>query len=201
MKEIIKSTSVLLIITLIAGFLLGFVNDMTKAPIAVRADEAKVESLESVIDGEYTINMDKNIKDEVSFDADGVVIDEVYEFSDNGEFSGIVALVTSTEGYSGDIQLTVGIEMKSKSNKVGEVCGIDFLSINETPGLGMNAKDESFISQFYGKSEVLAVSKNAVSENQIDAVSGATITSEAVTDAVNAAISFYNSYVGMEGDS
>lgn len=199
MKDILKSTSVLLIIALVAGFLLGFFNNLTKEPIAQRNDIAKEESLKEVIDENYAINMDKLLAEEVDSEYEGVTINEAYPYVDEyGEFKGIVALVTTTEGYKDDIQLSVGIEMVSKSTKNGEICGIDFLSINETPGLGMNVKDEEYIGQYIGKQVELIVSKNAVSDNQIDTVSGATITSEAVTDAVNAVLSFYNSYLGVE---
>lgn len=201
MKEILKSTSVLLIIALVAGFLLGFFNNLTKEPIAQRNEVAKEESLNQVIEDDYTINMDMTIAEDFVSEYEGVTINEAYAYVDEyGEFKGVVALVTTSEAYKDDIQLSVGIEMVSKSTKAGEICGIDFLSINETPGLGMNVKDEDYIEQYIGKSVELEVSKNAVSENQIDTVSGATITSEAVTDAVNAVLAFYNSYFGVEGE-
>lgn len=199
MKDILKSAVVLLIIALVAGFLLGFVNNLTKEPIAKRAEAAKESSLTNVIEEEYSLNMNEEVSDNYVSDYEGIIINEAYEFVDeDGNFKGIVVLVTSTEGYKDDIQLSVGIEMVSRKDKTGEICGIDFLSINETPGLGMNVKDEDYIDQYIGKSEELYVSKNAVSANQIDTVSGATITSEAVTEAVNAALSFYNNYVGLE---
>lgn len=201
MKEILKSTSVLLIIALVAGFLLGFFNNLTKEPIAQRNEAAKEESLNQVIEYDYTINMDTTIAEDFVSEYEGVIINEAYAYVDEyGEFKGVVALVTTSEAYKDDIQLSVGIKMVSKSTKAGEICGIDFLSINETPGLGMNVKDEDYIEQYIGKSVELEVSKNAVSENQIDTVSGATITSEAVTDAVNAVLAFYNSYLGVEGE-
>lgn len=201
MKEILKSTSVLLIIALVAGFLLGFFNNLTKEPIAQRNEVAKEESLNQVIEDDYTINMDMTIAENFVSEYEGVTINEAYAYVDGyGEFKGVVALVTTSEAYKDDIQLSVGIEMVSKSTKAGEICGIDFLSINETPGLGMNVKDEDYIEQYIGKSVELEVSKNAVSENQIDTVSGATITSKAVTDAVNAVLAFYNSYLGVEGE-
>lgn len=199
MKEIIKSTSVLLIIALVAGFLLGFFNNLTKEPIAQRKELAKVESFNKIIDSKFKIDTDVNIAEDFDSEYVGVSLDEAYVFEDEeGELKGIVALVTTTEGYKDDIQMSVGIEMVSQSAKTGEICGIDFLSINETPGLGMNVTDEDYIKQYIGKSVELMVSKNAVSENQIDTVSGATITSEAVTEAVNAVLAFYNSYVGVE---
>lgn len=199
MKDILKGTFVLVLIALIAGFMLGFVNNLTKEPISERTEIAKETSLNNVIDERYSIDMDNQISDEVKLDLEGVIIDEAYEFvDDDGNFTGVVALVTSHEGYKDVIQISVGIEMVSNRLKTGEICGMDFLSINETPGLGMNVKDEDFIDQYIGKSKELIVSKNADEENEIDTVSGATISSEAVTDAVNAALAFYNSYVGAE---
>lgn len=199
MKDILKSTAVLLIIALVAGFLLGFVNNLTSSPIAKRAETQKEVSLNNVIDDENKISLDHLLVEDFKSDYEGVTINEAYPYVDEyGEFKGIVAIVTTTEGYKDDIKLSVGIEMVSKISKAGEICGVDFLSINETPGLGMNVKDEAYLSQYIGKSSKLEVSKNAVSDNQIDTVSGATITSEAVTDAINAVLEFYNSYIGVE---
>ena len=67
--------------------------------------------------------------------------------------------------------------------------GIDFLTINETAGLGMKAKEPAFKDQFGNKNpEIFQVTKNGASaEGDIDAISGATFTSNAVTNAVNAA--------------
>ena len=74
----------------------------------------------------------------------------------------------------------------------GAVTGIAFLSLSETPGLGMNATQDSFKGQFAGKNvDKLTVTKSATgADDEIVAMSGATVTSEAVTNAVNAAIYF-----------
>ena len=84
------------------------------------------------------------------------------------------------------MQIAVGI-----SNE-GELTGIGFLSISDTPGLGMRAKEPDFKDQFIGKkAEKLEVTKTGASaDNQIQAISGATITSKAVTNATDAAIYF-----------
>ena len=71
--------------------------------------------------------------------------------------------------------------------------GISFLSLSETAGMGMRAKDEAFLSQFDGKKtnegELISYVKNGgAKENEIDAISGCTITTSAVTDDVNAAL-------------
>ena len=81
----------------------------------------------------------------------------------------------------------------------GKITGLQILSIDETPGLGMNAKKESWLSQFTGKSGTLSVVKGSASESeQIQAITSATITSKAVTSAVNSAVGFYNENLSKE---
>lgn len=200
MRDILKSTLVLLIITLIAGFLLGFVNDLTSGPIDEREYQAKIVSLSSVIGEEYTIDLEDVLAEDESFDNEEIVINEAYTALDaDGNAAGMVMLITTNEGYSDEIKISLGILKSNKRDEAGKIAGIDFLSINETPGLGMNANEPEFIDQFTGKStDELVVSKNAYQDNEIDAISGATITTDAVTDAVNAGLSFYNSYVEKE---
>ena len=100
-----------------------------------------------------------------------------------GNALGYVITVTDKEGYGGDISLTVGI----KNNKT--VNGISILTINETAGLGMKKKKKSFRKQFEDKKvDRFVYAKDAVAENEIDVISGATITTNAVTNGVNTAI-------------
>ena len=102
----------------------------------------------------------------------------------------------STKGYGGQIQLMVGI------SKEGKLAGIKILSQSETPGLGANATLPSFYEQYKEKpiSKDLEVVKSGTSEdNQIQALTGATITSKAVTTGVNEAIKFYQE--NLEGGS
>ena len=97
---------------------------------------------------------------------------------------------TDKEGYGGDIQITVGITSD------GTVNGISILSISETAGLGMKAKEPAFYEQYQGKqAEKFAVSKDGGEGEPIDAISGATITSRAVTGAVNVALAYYQNAV------
>jgi len=172
---------------------------MTKGPIAERAEKAKLESLNSVVNSDYSIDMEKLISVDYSSVVNDITINEAYELKNkDNKFAGLVILVTTSEGYGGDIQLSVGISTESNKSYKPKVMGIDYLSINETPGLGMNATDEEFTSQFNGATDMLTVVKQGAGGNQIDAVSGATITSQAVTDAVNEALEFYNDYVETE---
>ena len=116
---------------------------------------------------------------------EGITIDEIsIVVNMDGNINGLIILVTSADGYGGDIQMAIGVDMACN------IKGISFLSINETVGLGMEAQNEEFISQFYEKGVVeFAYSKTgAVETNEVDALSGATITTSAVVDGVNAAL-------------
>ncbi len=80
----------------------------------------------------------------------------------------------------------------------GTVAGVNILSISETAGLGMNATNESFLSQFLGKSGTIGVLKNGSSETEIQALTGATITSKAMASAVNQALALFETVGGAQ---
>ncbi len=103
-----------------------------------------------------------------------------------GETLGYVVTVTTKEGYGGDIRFTLGVRMD------GTVNGISILSISETAGLGMRA-EEVLKPQFADKNvEKFEYTKSgATSESQVDAISGATITTNAVTNGVNAGLYYF----------
>ena len=104
----------------------------------------------------------------------------------SGNVLGYVITVTTKEGYGGDIKFSIGIRQD------GLVNGISILEIAETAGLGMRA-EEVLKPQFADKNvEQFEYSKSgAVSENQVDAISGATITTNAVVNGVNAGIYYF----------
>ena len=99
---------------------------------------------------------------------------------------GYVVTSTSNDGYGGAITVSVGIQAD------GTVSGIEFLTLAETAGLGMNAQKPEWKAQYAGKNvDAFSVTKGgAAADNEINAISGATITSNAVTGAVNAAVYF-----------
>lgn len=108
----------------------------------------------------------------------------------NGKTLGYVVTTVSKEGYGGEIEISVGILSD------GTVNGIEILSINETAGLGMKAAEPAFKDQFRNvKTEKFEVKKDNPSGN-VDALSGATITSRAVTSAVNAGLAYYQNVLG-----
>lgn len=190
MSKILKNTAILTAITLIAGLLLGVVYEVTKEPIAKSQEAAKQAAYKTVLkDADSFTTLD--IKTDAA-DTDGCSIDEAAEAKKGQDTVGYVVTATSKEGYGGDIQISVGIAMD------GTIQGIEILSISETAGLGMKAQDESFRDQYKNKAaDSFTVTKSgAAADNEIDALSGATITSNAFTKAVNAALAYYQNVLG-----
>ncbi len=199
MKEMMKNTGILLAITLIAGLLLGLVYQITKDPIAEQEAKAKQEACKEVFaDAASFENVELADIDMASWSGQGYAketVDEVMSAQDaSGSLLGYVVTVTTKEGYGGDIQFALGIRLD------GTVNGISILSISETAGLGMRA-EEVLKPQFTDKNvEKFEYTKNgATSENQIDAISGATITTNAVTNGVNAGLYYFQTE--LEGGS
>ena len=201
MNKIIKNTIILTIITLVSGVALGAVYEITKAPIANAQEEAKQEAYTQVFE-------DADSFDDLEVDAkeaaeavkaagvdDGAEINEAVEAKQGGETIGYVITATDPNGYGGDIQVSVGIQND------GTVNGIAILSINETAGLGMKASEPEFYEQYSGKqTDHFYVSKDGGEGEQIDAISGATITTRAVTGAVNASLGYYQNVLGGSAD-
>lgn len=200
MKNMIKDAAILLIITLFSGLILGLVYGITKEPIALAEEKAAKEAYAEVFpaavefqDQEVVSAEDENWKAEwetAGFEA--VDIENALAALDgNGNTLGYVLTVTSHEGYGGDITFTMGIGMDGTLN------GISILSISETAGLGMKAEDV-LKPQFAGKNvpSFTYTKTGAVSDSQIDAISGATITTNAVTTAVNGGLYYFQSQLG-----
>ena len=190
-KQMIRDSLILFAITLIAGLLLGGVYAITKNPIAKTQEDKKNEAYQAVFTdaAEFTEVTDAADAQQILADAGYTKdrIDEVKAAMDaDGNILGYVMTITSSEAYGGELQLAMGIRMD------GTVNGISFLSLSETIGLGMEAKKPEFQEQFAGKQvEQFVYSKTgAAADNEIDALSGATITTTAVTNAVNAGICY-----------
>ncbi len=202
MNKIIKNTLILTVITVVSGLLLGIVYDITKEPIAAAQESSKQAAFRSVLPDA------SSFEEYEDFDADAAAAllkengysDDITEaaagISESGETVGYVINVTSHSGYGGDIQISVGILND------GTVSGIEMLDISETAGLGMKAAEPEFKDQFKGKNvEKFSYTKSGESgDDKIDAISGATITTSAVTDAVNSALAYFNSELGGGGN-
>ena len=186
---------ILTIITLIAGVLLGLVYQITAGPIAEQQAAARAETQKAVFADAASFETVTGWEEQASaiLEKAGLTesttinsIDKALDAS--GNVLGYVVDMTNNEGYGGDIELMVGL------NETGDtpvINAISFLELAETAGMGMRAQDPEFIDQFNGKTaaELLAYSKTGASaDNEIDVISGATVTTNAVTNAVNGAI-------------
>ncbi len=188
-SESIKNTISLMLITVVAGLLLGLVYEITKTPIANEQQRAKEEAYKAVFENAdhfEAITLDEQaVEQELQKQGYNATINEAMKVLDkDGNLLGHVVTVTDHEGYGGDIQFAMGVTVDGVTN------GISFLSISETAGLGMKAKEDDFKNQFSGKEvSQFAYTKNGASaDNEIDALSGATITTNAVTNGVNAGL-------------
>lgn len=194
-KSMIKDALILFAITLVAGLLLGVVYDITKEPIAQQKAKAKTEASKNVFAAAESFKVCEPFDAEEAQAAlsaaglSGMDIDEVSAALDTtGNLLGYVITVTDHEGYGGDIQFSMGITLDGTLN------GISLLSISETAGLGMKAGDV-LVPQFTDKKvEQFTYTKSgSANDSEIDAISGATITTKAVVNGVNAGLEYFRS--------
>ncbi len=180
----LKEAGILFAITLIAGLILGFVYELTKEPIRIQEEKAVQEACAQVFESAAQFaELPYEASEEMALELaeTGVEIGTVFQaLGADGSLLGYVVQSTSTEGYGGDIVLYLGVTLDGTLN------GISLLEISETPGLGMRAQ-EVLAPQFRGKqvSQFTYTKTGGSSDSEIDAISGATITTEAVTNAVN----------------
>ena len=195
-QVMLREAAILTIITLVAGLLLGFVYELTKEPIKKQKEKAVREACMAVFPGSgirFT-EEDYSLSDELleELKNNGVTIGTIYEATDAaGEKKGYVVQTTSSEGYGGKIVLYAGITVEGLLND------ISILQINETPGLGLQA-EKVLVPQFHNKpATTFSYTKTgSQSEKEIDAISGATITTKSVTNAVNGATAAVKELMG-----
>ena len=199
MTKIVKNTLILTAITVVSGLLLGVVYGITKEPIAEAQENTKQEAYRSVLSdaSSFETMEDFDAADAASIlEENGYSSDEITEVAegidDSGETVGYVVNVMSHEAYDGDLEVSVGIAAD------GTVKGIEMLSISETAGLGMKADEAEFKDQFKDKNvEKFTYTKSGESgDDKIDAISGATITTNAVTNAVDSALVYFQNELG-----
>ncbi|PKM50245.1 MAG: electron transporter RnfG [Firmicutes bacterium HGW-Firmicutes-7] len=182
MKEIIKNALILFAITLVSSVLLAIAFQVTEEPISVQKIKQRDAAFATVIP-------DATFEEIVDLDfSEYEKIDSVYVAKKADEIIGYTFKLITNEGYSAGIEMVVGVSIE------GTITGIDVMRHAETPGLGALADEADFKNQFVSKplgelSTVKGVSSN---DTQISAISGATITSKAVTNAVNEAVTYYN---------
>lgn len=184
MRRMLKEAGILFAITLIAGLVLGVVNELTKEPIRIQQEKAVQEACQAVFPSadsfqEISFTPDQGLQEELS--GMGVKSGSVFSALDGaGALLGYVVEAISTQGYGGNIVLYLGVTLDGTLND------ISILEISETPGLGMQAGDV-LVPQFHDRrAESFQFTKTGASaENEVDAITCATITTRAVTNAVN----------------
>ena len=183
LKEILIPTVSLFVICLCVTALLAVTNAVTKDAIAYQQELSAAESRQAVCPD--AVDFEK-----VEYDVKGV---ECYKALDeSGNLIGY-AISSASRGYGGDVKVMTGINAED-----GSVIAINvYDNSGETPGLGVNTSGEKFTSQFAGLSSGtgVTVDKDAGKNPDsvaVDSVTGATISSRAVVDAVNQAFDAYN---------
>lgn len=172
-QSILQLALTLCAITFVTAVLLGAVNAVTAPKIAERNAAAKAAAMEQVLPGAdrfepVDITPTKLVSAVSAGQADGRTLG--------------YAVTTTPTGFGGAMEVMVGVSAE------GKVTGVSIVTSSETAGLGSKASDESFRSQFTGKAGGIEVVKSGADDTQINAISGATITSKAVTEGVNAAV-------------
>lgn len=170
-EDIIKPVGVLLAICIIIPLALSITNKVTVKKIAELEAANSKKNMQSLIDAD---NFEECENGEITY----------YAAINGGETAAYI-FTESSKGYGGDVSVMTAIKPD------GTVAGVAILDVSgETPGLGQNAAKESFFSQYIGLKKGVSVLKNGAKaeNNEVDAVTGATITSTAVTRAVNKAL-------------
>ncbi len=189
-KTMLREAGVLFVITLLSGLLLGLVYEVTKEPRRIQQERAVKEACIAVFPQAkengtelafevLDVTPSPALQEELA--QENVEIGKIYSASDGAGFYGYVGEAVSTKGYGGDIVLYVGVGAD------GTVNGVSILEISETAGLGMEAPNV-LVPQFEGRkvdSFVYTKTGAAPGTNEVDAIASATITTKAVTNAVN----------------
>lgn len=176
-KFIFKHAAILFVIAFVCSLILILCNNMTYGRIAALQKQSEDDAKSAVLPAA------QKFEDADSKQLSDDTITAAYRGCDsNGKTVGYCFKVEPS-GFGGKISMIIGID------KDGNVSGVRITDMSETPGLGAKANDESWISQFVGKSgEISVVKTGNAKKSEINAISGATITSKAVTSGVNSAL-------------
>ncbi|SDY86108.1 RnfABCDGE type electron transport complex subunit G [Tindallia californiensis] len=175
MRDIAKMGIILLLITSVSGMVLGLTNSFTEGIIMERSIERVIASIETLIEGADDFEM---IESEEVESAERVK--EVYAGYKDGSVVGF-SIKSYAQGYGGEVEVMVGITNE------GAITGVQVMSQSETPGLGDVITDESFLENYQG---------NKTDEDvAVDTIGGATASSQAVNNAVEAAANLYEDYL------
>lgn len=183
-QDIFKPVIVLLCICIIIPLALSVTNYITKDAIASNSEKSRNETMARLVDAD---SFEESTSGEATY---------YTAYKDKSAVAFIY--INQAMGYGGAVEVMTVFDID------GSIKAVDILDAsNETPGLGQNVTKKSFYPQYSGKKGEISVVKNGADEeaNEINAVTGATISSKAVTAAVNEAVKQFNEtmIVGMSG--
>ena len=195
-KAIPKPVIILLVITLVAGLALSGVYVMTKDTIAENQALANKAALMEVLPEAADFVSDDDLQAKISAQGDtygadfgGAKIESAaVDVDASGNSVGYAVTVFNSDSYDGGLTLVVGIR------EDGTVNSISFTELHDTAGMGMKCGDPEFKDQFNGvQTDQFTLNKagDSTSETDINSVSGASTSSGAIVNAVNAALDFY----------
>lgn len=191
MKEISKLGLILLVICAVAASLLSLTYDVTIDKILAQRELTNQLSRQEVLpEADSFEAVDASVLEAVRSESESVV--EIYEGLSGGSLVGYT-IKTMPSGFGGSVEVVTGI------GSDGQITGMRVGNHQETPGLGANATLPEFYDQYAGKSAEaeLTVVKAEATGNEIQAISGATITSKAVTSGVNLAVEAFKTVSGQ----
>lgn len=193
-KSVARAILAIFVITLLMGGALGLVYNLTRKPIEDAQEAAKLEAYKEVFPSAYKVGSNNtsdytmanemihsSINPDVTLEELAVAIDK------EGNTLGYVLTFTTSQGYGGDITIMVGV------NTSCVIQGISVLSHSESPGFGAEAEKPEFLNQFIGKEGVLEfgyTTTGNTSDDKVDAISGATITTKAFIGVINTSLMF-----------
>jgi electron transport complex protein RnfG len=184
-KKIISLGATLFTVTVVTGLILGVVHDITLEPIRLTQEHLKAKALKGALPSAEEFRTMQRAED-----ADPIIKD-IQEALLGGKTVGCCVTVTP-RGYGGTIELVAGI------TNDGTLEAIRILNHSETPGLGAKSALPDFYGQFREGDKITVVKRKPVSPGEIQAISGATITSRAVADGVNVALEYWRSHLSGE---
>ena len=182
-NEIIRPALVLTVITLVTALCLALTNAGTKEVIKANAEKELLRSKQEILPAAEAFSEEK--EEELN----GKTFKYIEGTDASGEIVGYI-FQNSTPGYNGPVTALVAIDTE------GKIVDVNALDLNETPNVGMLVGERDFLDQFAGHSGEIALTKEKAAENEVQAVTGATISSAAFLNSVNEGLAQYAAVSG-----
>ncbi len=179
--EILKPTLILGLICFITALALALVNSVTYENIKKQQEMQEKAAESEVMPGSKDFAK-KEFTDDTSFtytealDEDGKLIGYIFK--------------NSLHGYGGPVTVNVGIDLN------GQITGVKAMDLSETPNIGMKVSEDEFGKQFLGKTVGMKSTSGKAGENEVETISGATVSSTAFIKVVQMSLSQYEKVVG-----